>query len=185
MDNSNYLGKDISEVIISEEELNKRIAEMGREISENYQPGDDLILVGILRGAVIFMADLARHITLPVTFDFMDVSSYGSSTASGVVRIIKDLEENIEGRHVLIVEDIIDTGKTIKHILNMFKTREPASIKIATLLDKPERRITKEVKVDFNGFEIPDRFVVGYGLDYAEKYRNLPYIGVLKEKLYR
>ncbi len=178
------LKKNISEVIITEEKLKKRITEMGKEISNSYQVDDDLIVVCILRGAVIFMADLARNISLPVTFDFMDVSSYGQSTESGNIRIIKDLEENIEGRHVLIVEDIIDTGKTIRHILDMFATRGPASVKIATLLDKPERRVEKEVDVDFNGFEIPDKFVVGYGLDFAEKYRNLPYIGVLKKELY-
>ena len=127
------------------------------------------------------MADLARQLSLPVRFDFMDVSSYGEQAyTSGNVRIIKDLEENIEGKHVLIVEDIIDTGLTMKHVVNLLETRGPASIKIVTLLDKPERRTQKEVEVDFNGFEIPDEFVVGYGLDYAEKYRNLPYIGVIK-----
>ncbi len=178
------LEKDISEVIISEQKVKKRIAEMGKQISNSYEAGDDLIMVCILRGAVIFMADLARNISLPVTFDFMDVSSYGKSTESGMIRIIKDLEENIEGRHVLIIEDIIDTGKTIRHVLDMFATRNPASVKIATLLDKPERRVEKEVEVDYNGFEIPDKFVVGYGLDFAEKYRNLPYIGVLKKELY-
>jgi len=178
------LEKDIYEVIISEQEIKKRIAEMGKKISNSYEADDDLIMVCILRGAVIFMADLARNISLPVTFDFMDVSSYGQSTESGMIRIIKDLEENIEGRHVLIIEDIIDTGKTIKHVLDMFATRNPASIQIATLLDKPERRVEKEVEVDYNGFEIPDEFVVGYGLDFAEKYRNLPYIGILKKELY-
>jgi hypoxanthine phosphoribosyltransferase len=138
-----------------------------------------------LRGAVLFMADLARNISFPVTFDFMDVSSYGTeTTSSGVVRILKDLEENIEDRHVLIVEDIMDTGLTLKHIVDMLKTRNPASLKIVTLLDKPDRRVQKEIKADFNGFEVPDEFVVGYGLDYAEKYRNLPFIGVLKEELY-
>lgn len=181
----NVLEKDIAKVIISEEELQQRIKELGSEISTTYGPEDDLIMVGVLRGAVLFMADLAREITLPVTFDFMDVSSYGSeTTSSGVVRILKDLEENIENRHVLIVEDIMDTGLTLKHVVDMLKTRNPASLKIVTLLDKPDRRVQKEITADFNGFEVPDEFVVGYGLDYAEKYRNLPFIGVLKEELY-
>lgn len=185
MSNENILDKDIAEVIITEDELKERIEEMGKEITHSYSPDDDIIMIGILRGAILFMADLARNIKLPVTFDFMDVSSYGdSTTSSGVVRIIKDLEENIESKHVLIAEDIMDTGRTLKHVVELLKTRNPASIKIATLLDKPERRIQKEITADFNGFEVPDKFVVGYGLDYAEKYRNLPYIGVLKEEMY-
>ena len=179
------LRNDIKEVLISEEEIKREIKRLGKQISEVYDNDDEIILVGILRGAVIFMADLARHLSLPVTFDFMDVSSYGQDAyTSGNVRIIKDLEENIEGKHVLIVEDIIDTGLTMKHVVNLLETREPASIKIVTLLDKPDRRMQKEVKVEFNGFEVPDEFVVGYGLDYAEKYRNLPFIGALKEELY-
>ncbi len=173
---------EVDEVLISEEKLKKEIKNLGKKITEHYNEDDDIVMAGILRGAVIFMADLARQIDLPVTFDFMDVSSYGASTkTSGNVRIIKDLEENIEDRHVLIVEDIIDTGLTLKHVVNMLKTRGPASINIVTLLDKPDRRIKKEINADFNGFEIPDKFVVGYGLDYAEKYRNLPYIGVIQE----
>src|SRR5690554_2240402 len=176
---------DLSEVIISEEEIQKRIRELADEITACYESDEELVMVGILRGAVLFMADLARQINLPVIFDFMDVSSYGEGTStSGVVRIIKDLEENIEGRHVLIVEDIMDTGITLKHVVAMLETRRPASIKIVTLLDKPERRVIKHLEADFNGFEIPDKFVVGYGLDYAEKYRNLPFIAVLKEELY-
>ncbi|MGM0438431.1 MAG: hypoxanthine phosphoribosyltransferase [Bacillota bacterium] len=185
MSNKNVLDKDIAEVIITEDELKKRIEEMGEEITHSYSPDDDIIMIGILRGAILFMSDLARNIKLPVTFDFMDVSSYGdSTTSSGVVRIIKDLEENIENKHVLIAEDIMDTGLTLKHVVELLKTRNPASIKIATLLDKPERRVQKKITADFNGFEVPDKFVVGYGLDYAEKYRNLPYIGVLKEEMY-
>ncbi|ACL68818.1 hypoxanthine phosphoribosyltransferase [Halothermothrix orenii H 168] len=185
MPSTNIMMKDIKEIIIPEEVIQNRIKELGEEISNSYDPEDEVIMVCILRGAVIFAADLARHINLPVTIDFMDVSSYGQGTSSsGVVRIIKDLEENIENKHVLIVEDIIDTGLTLKHVVDMLKTREPASIKIVTLLDKPERRVEKQVEVDFNGFEVPDKFVVGYGLDYAEKYRNLPFIGVLKEELY-
>ena len=185
MSNKNILDKDIAEVIITEDELQKRIEELGEEITASYNSDDDIIMIGVLRGAILFMADLARKIQLPVTFDFMDVSSYGdSTTSSGVVRIIKDLEENIENKHVLIAEDIMDTGLTLKHVVEMLKTRNPASIKIATLLDKPERRVQKKITADFNGFEVPDKFVVGYGLDFAEKYRNLPYIGVLKEELY-
>lgn len=179
------LRKDIAEVIISEEELQQRIAELGEQITEDYQDSTELMLVCILRGAVIFMADLARNINLPVTFDFMDVSSYGSGTeSSGTVRILKDLEDDIGGRHILIVEDIIDTGLTLKHVIKLLETRDPASVRVATLLDKPERRETKQIEVDYNGFEIPDKFVVGYGLDFAEKYRNLPYIGVLKQEMY-
>lgn len=182
---ANILNKDIKEVIISEKELENRIKEMGKEITEHYNNDDEIIMIGILRGAVLFMSDLARNINLHLTFDFMDVSSYGeSTTSSGVVRIIKDLEENIENRHVLIAEDIMDTGLTLKHVVEMLKTRNPASIKIATLLDKPDRRVQKKITADFNGFEVPDEFVVGYGLDYAEKYRNLPYIGILKEEMY-
>jgi hypoxanthine phosphoribosyltransferase len=185
MNSDNILIKDIDNIIIKEEELKKRVKELGKEITLDYSPDDDIIMIGILRGAILFMADLAREIKLPVTFDFMDVSSYGQGTnSSGVVRIIKDLEENIENRHVLIVEDIMDTGLTLKYVVDILKTRNPASIKIVTLLDKPERRMEKEIEADFNGFEIPDKFVVGYGLDYSEKYRNLPFIGVLKEELY-
>lgn len=179
------LEDDIKEVLISETELKNRIGELGSEITEYYDHREKVIMVGILRGAVIFMADLARHIKRHVIFDFMDVSSYGQNTeSSGMVRIIKDLEENIEGRHVLLVEDIIDTGQTLKHVIEMLKTRAPRSIRVTTLLDKPERRIEKQIDVEFNGFEVPDKFVVGYGLDYAEKYRNLPYIGVLKKRKY-
>ena len=181
----NVFHDDIAEVIIEEAVLQQRIKELGAEISASYHDSDDIIMVCILRGAIIFMADLARQINLSIKFDFMDVSSYGQDTnSSGVVRIIKDLEENIENRHVLIVEDIIDTGITLKHVIEMLKTRNPASIKIVTLLDKPERRVEKQLTVDFNGFEIPDKFVVGYGLDYGEIYRNLPYIAVLKEERY-
>lgn len=176
---------DIAEIIIAEKTLQNRIEELGDEITSSYQQGEEVVMVCILRGAVMFMADLSQQINLPVIFDFMDVSSYGASTeSSGVVRIIKDLEENIENKHVLIVEDIMDTGKTLKYVVDMLKTRNPASIKIATLLDKPERRVVKQINADFNGFEIPDEFVVGYGLDFAEKYRNLPFIGILKKELY-
>ncbi len=176
---------DIKEVVVSEQEIKAENKRLAAKISSHYDDGEEVIMVGILRGAVIFMADLAREIDSPVIFDFMDVSSYGKDAyTSGNVRIIKDLEENIEGKHVLIVEDIIDTGLTMKRVVNLLQTRDPASIKIVTLLDKPERRVQKKVQVDYNGFEVPDEFVVGYGLDYAEKYRNLPFIGALKEHLY-
>lgn len=185
MGNNSVFKGDFKEIIIAEEELKQRIKELGKEITESYNEDDDIVMLCILRGAIIFMADLSREIDLPVTFDFMDVSSYGASTkSSGVVRIIKDMEENIEGRHLLIVEDIIDTGRTLKHVVDILKTRDPKSIKVVTLLDKPERREQKEIEADFNGFEVPDKFVVGYGLDFAEKYRNLSFIGVLKEKMY-
>ena len=181
----NSMLDDIKEVLVTKKQIQKKIKILGDKISELYNQDDEVIMVGILRGAVIFMADLARELSIPVTFDFMDVSSYGQEAyTSGNVRIIKDLEENIEGKHVLIVEDIIDTGLTIRHVINLLETRAPESIKIVTLLDKPDRRVQKEVAVDFNGFEVPDEFVVGYGLDYAEKYRNLPFIGALKEELY-
>ena len=186
MAENKVLKKDIKEELLSEKEIKEEIKKLAEKISDCYQNDDEVIMVGILRGAVIFMADLARELTIPVTFDFMDVSSYGNKAfTSGNVRIIKDLEENIEGKHVLIVEDIIDTGLTMKHVINLLETRGPESIKIVTLLDKPDRRAQKEVEVDFNGFEVPDEFVVGYGLDYAEKYRNLPFIGALKEELYQ
>lgn len=185
MNGDNIYSADLAEVIIAEDELQKRIKELGIDITASYNPEEEIVMVCILRGAVLFMADLAREINLPVVFDFMDVSSYGEGTSSsGVVRIIKDLDENIEGRHVLIVEDIMDTGITLKYVVEMLKTRKPASIKIVTLLEKPERRVEKHIEADFNGFEIPNKFVVGYGLDFAERYRNLPYIGVLKKELY-
>ncbi len=174
----------LAEVIIDQDELQNRIEEMGREITDAYEPGTELRLVCILRGAVMFMADLSQSINMPVTFDFMEVSSYAGTESTGTVRIIKDLEDAISGEHVLIVEDIIDTGLTLRNVVDMLKTRKPASIKVATLLDKPERRDYKHIDVDFNGFEIPDKFVVGYGLDYEEKYRNLPFIGVLEEDEY-
>ncbi|MGM0501305.1 MAG: hypoxanthine phosphoribosyltransferase [Bacillota bacterium] len=174
------------EILIDEEELESRIKVLGEEITAEYDKSDDIIMVCILRGAFMFMADLARHINLPVVLDFMDVTSYeGGTETTGDVRIIKDLEESIEGKDVLIIEDIIDTGLTLKHVVKMLETRSPASIKICTLLDKPERRTEKQVQVDWNGFEIPNKFVVGYGLDYDEKYRNVPYIFVPKSELYQ
>ncbi|HLR34693.1 MAG TPA: hypoxanthine phosphoribosyltransferase [Tissierellales bacterium] len=172
----------IKEVLVSSEEIHKRVKELGQEITEDYK-GKDLMLVGILKGAVIFMSELVQNINLPITMDFMAVSSYGnSSQSSGVVRIIKDLDCYIEGKDILIVEDIIDTGLTLDYLTDNLKKRGPKSVKICTLLDKPERREVK-VPVDYVGFQVPDEFIVGYGIDYAEKYRNLPYISALKEEV--
>ncbi|TDX59120.1 hypoxanthine phosphoribosyltransferase [Orenia marismortui] len=175
----------IKEVLIDEKQLKDRIKEMGKNITNHYNEDDEIVMVCILRGGFIFMADLVRQVELPVSCDFMDVTSYeGGTTSTGNVRIIKDLEESIEDKHVLIVEDIIDTGLTLKHVINMLKTRKPKSIKVCTLLDKPERRTEKEVEADWNGFEIPNEFVIGYGLDYDEKYRNIPYIFIPEPELY-
>ncbi|MBE3575071.1 MAG: hypoxanthine phosphoribosyltransferase [Firmicutes bacterium] len=175
---------DLQEIILSEEQIQRRVAELGRQITRDYQDRH-LLTIGILRGAVIFLADLIRHLDLPVAVDFMAVSSYGQATASsGVVRILKDLDETVTGRHVLLVEDIIDTGLTLSYLVDNLRSRRPASLRICTLLDKPSRRKV-EITPDYNGFTIPDRFVVGYGLDYAENYRQLPYIGVLKPEVYR
>ena len=175
---------DVESVLLSAEELAKRIEEIGAEISADYA-GKEILMIGVLRGAVLFMADLARAITVPVAIDFMAVSSYGSGTSSsGVVRILKDLDEDVEGKHVLVVEDIIDSGLTLNYLLDNLKSRKPASIKLCTLLNKPERRKVK-VDIDYNGFDVPDYFVVGYGLDYAEKYRKLPFIGILKPAVYQ
>lgn len=174
---------DVEKILISEEDLKKRIKELGEAINHDYA-GQEILMIGVLRGAVIFMADLCRAVTLPVAIDFMAVSSYGASTSSsGVVRILKDLDEDVKGRHVLIVEDIIDSGLTLKYLVENLKSRGPASIKICTLLSKPGRRKV-DVPVAYNGFSVPDEFVIGYGLDYAEKYRNLPFIGVLKPSVY-
>lgn len=174
---------DIQETLLTTEQIKTRISELGREISRDYA-GEEILMIGVLRGAVIFMADLARAIDIPVAIDFMAVSSYGLGTSSsGVVRILKDLDEDLEGKHVLVVEDIIDSGLTLKYLLENLKSRNPASVKLCTLLNKPDRRKVK-VDIDYNGFTIPDYFVVGYGLDYAEKYRNLPFVGILKPEMY-
>lgn len=174
---------DLAQILITEEQLHERVAALGKQITADYA-GKEILMVGVLRGAVLFMADLARAIKLPVALDFMAVSSYGMSTSSsGIVRILKDLDEDIKGKHVLVVEDIIDSGLTLKYLLENLRSRQPASIKICTLLSKPERRKV-EVEIDYNGFTVPDAFLVGYGLDYAEKYRNLPLIGVLKPEIY-
>lgn len=174
----------IEKVLVSREEINKKVTELGQQIAKDYKD-KDLLVVCILKGAVVFMADLIREIDCPLSTDFMAVSSYGDSTmSSGAVMILKDLESNVKDRHVLIVEDIIDTGLTLKYLVENLKAREPASIKICTLLDKPERRKVK-IDVDYTGFVIPDEFVVGYGLDFAEKYRNLPDVCVLKPEAYQ
>ena len=163
-------------VMISEEEVNKRIREIGEEITKKYE-GKEVLLICVLRGGSFFMCELAKRINLDVKIDFMSVSSYGGGTeSSGHIKIIKDLEESVEGRNVIVVEDIIDSGRTLSHLLNLLRTRQPASLALCTLLDKPDRRVV-EVPVDYTGFQIPDYFVVGYGLDYDQKYRNLPYIG--------
>ena len=165
-------------MLIPEEKLEARIKEIGRKISEDYA-GREILIVCVLRGGVFFACELAKHITVPVRMDFMSVSSYEDGTESlGRVKILKDLDENLEGRDVLIVEDIVDSGNTLHKLMRVLEVRRPASLKLCTLLDKPERR-TVEIPVDYTCFEIPDAFVVGYGLDYAQKYRNLPYIGVL------
>jgi len=169
----------VGKVLISTEQVQKRIKELGQQLTAEYQ-GKDLLLIGILKGSVIFMSDLVRAVDLPLQLDFMAVSSYGKSTnSSGVVRILKDLDTDIHGKDVLIIEDIVDTGLTLSYLVENLLSRNPASLKICTFLDKPSRRVAK-ITPDYNGYEIPDEFVVGYGLDYAEKYRNLPYIGVIE-----
>ena len=166
------------EVMISQEELEKRIKEMAAELDKEYE-GRTVHLVGILKGATFFACELAKRITVPVYFDFMKVSSYGNETeSSGVVKIVQDLDEPIRGKNVIVVEDIIDSGRTMHYLFDILRSRGPESVKLCALLDKPDRRVT-EVDIDYTGFVIPDKFVVGYGLDYAQKYRNLPYIGVV------
>jgi len=175
---------DIESVIISEEQIDERVRELGAEISRDYA-GETVLLVAVLRGAAIFLADLSRAITVPVELDFMAVSSYGSSTkSSGVVRILKDLDEQIEGRHVIVVEDILDTGLTLKYLLKNLASRKPASLEVVTLLNKQGKQRVP-ISCKYSGFSVPDEFVVGYGLDFAERYRNLPYVGVLKPSAYQ
>jgi len=174
---------DVEKCLISREQIAEKVALLGQQISGDYR-GKDLIVVGILKGAVVFLSDLIREISIPLYIDFMAVSSYGSSTeSSGVVRILNDLDMSIEGMHVLIVEDIVDTGLTLKYLVENLKNRKAASVKVCTLLEKPARRKVK-VDLDYNGFVIPDEFAVGYGLDYNKKYRNLPGIYVLKKEVY-
>ena len=177
------LEQDIEHVLFTEEELKARVAEIAARIDKDYA-GKEPMLISVLRGSFIFMADLARAITLPCTVDFMAVSSYGSgTTSSGQVKITKDLSESIEGRDIIVVEDILDSGNTLSYLFQLLQARHPASVRLCTLLDKPSRR-TKPITADYTGFTVDDLFVVGYGLDYAEKYRNLPYIGILKPAVY-
>ena len=175
--------EDLQEVLFSEEVLSKKVKELASQISSDYK-GKDLVVVGILKGSVVFTAELIKNIDIYCELDFMAVSSYGNATeTSGVVRILKDLDSNIEGKHILIVEDIVDTGTTLSYLLKYLKARKAASIEIVALLNKPARR-TVELPVKYIGFEVPDAFIVGYGIDYAEKYRNLPFIGILKPEVY-
>ncbi|MGL5675339.1 MAG: hypoxanthine phosphoribosyltransferase [Cellulosilyticaceae bacterium] len=175
--------KDIKQVLLSAEQIADKVKELGEQITRDYE-GQELLVVGILKGSNVFMSDLVRKIQMPMKMDFMVVSSYGNATEStGVVKIIKDIEESLEGKHLLIVEDIIDSGLTLKYLKQMLETRKPASIKLCTLVDKPARR-KETVYVDYIGFELPDEFIVGYGIDYAEYYRNLPYIAILKPEVY-
>jgi hypoxanthine phosphoribosyltransferase len=181
---------DIAEILVSEEAIQAKVAELGKRISDDYRgkvngnSTERLLLVGLLRGAIVFLSDLMRAIDIPVQLDFIGISSYGGNTESGAVRLVMDLETDIAGRHVVIVEDIVDTGKTLYYLVENLRARQPASLRLCALLDKPDRRQVP-IAMDYVGFEIPDKFVVGYGLDFAEGYRNLPFVGVLKEHLYK
>lgn len=175
---------DVARILVTEEQLARRVSELGETIAREYA-GKDLVLVSILKGALPFLADLMRRTPIPLRLDFLEVSSYGDATeSSGVVRILKDLAHPIEGRDVLVVEDILDTGRTLQYVLDHLRAQHPASVRLCVLLDKPSRRVIP-VRIDHVGFEIPDEFVVGYGLDYAERYRNLPFVGVLKPDIYK
>lgn len=178
------LEQDIERVVVSREEIKAACEKLGKQLTEDYQ-GKDVLVVGILRGAALFMMDIIREMDCHLEMDFMDVSSYhGGTSSSGEVKIIKDLDSRVEGRHILIVEDIIDTGRTLRYIIDLLKYRKAASVKVCALTDKPEGRVVKDVKADYVGIEVPNEFLVGYGLDYEQKYRNLPYIGVLKPEIY-
>ena len=178
------MNRDIDHVLVSQQQLQDKISELGAQISRDYD-GHDLLLVSILKGSVVFMADLMRAITIPCAIDFMVVSSYGGSntTTTGLVKIVKDLDQDLSGKDVLIVEDILDTGVTLSHLMPMLQMRNPRSVRICSILSKPSRR-KANIEPDYKGFDVPDEFVVGYGLDYDEKYRNLPYVGVLKPEVY-
>lgn len=177
------MNDDIRAVLVSEQQLKDKVAQLGAQISQDHA-GKDLVLVSILKGAVVFMADLMRAVTIPCSIDFMVVSSYGAgTTTTGLVKIIKDLDSDLSGKDVLIVEDILDTGVTLSNLVPMLKMRDPNSVRICAILDKPSRR-RADIQADYIGFQVPDEFVVGYGLDYDEKYRNLPYVGVLKPSVY-
>lgn len=172
--------KDKISVLISEKDVEERIKQLADQITKDYA-GKEVHLICVLKGSIFFTCELAKRIPLPVTLDFMSVSSYGNQTeSSGRVKIVKDLDEPIDGKNVIVIEDIIDSGRTLSYLMDLLNARKPESLKLCTLLDKPDRRVT-DVKVDYVGFEIPDKFVVGYGLDYAQKYRNLPYVGVVEE----
>ena len=175
---------DIQTILVTEEQLQAKVAQLGARISQDYA-GKDLLLVSILKGAVVFMADLMRAVSIPCSIDFMVVSSYGGTNtqSTGVVKIVKDLDADLSGREVLIVEDVLDTGVTLSNLVPMLKMRHPNSVRICAILDKPARR-KADIQPDYEGFQVPDEFVVGYGLDYNEKYRNLPYVGVLKPHVY-
>ena len=174
---------DVESVLLSAEQLQARVAEIGAQISKDYA-GKDLVFVSVLVGAFMFTADLLKHVSIPCEIDFMAISSYGKeSRSSGVVRVIKDLDESVESKHVIIIEDIIDTGLTLNYLLDNIRNRGVASVKVAALLDKPSRRLT-DVKVDYVGFEVPDEFVIGYGLDFAQQYRNFPFVGILRPEVY-
>jgi hypoxanthine phosphoribosyltransferase len=174
---------DVEEILLSGEEVQARVAELGAQLAADYE-GRDPVLVSVLKGSIIFLADLVRAMPIPLSIDLMEVSSYGAATeSSGQVRILKDLSTSIEGREVIVVEDIIDTGLTLNYLLRYLHDKQPASIRICCLLDKPARRLAP-IEIDYRGFTIPDRFVIGYGLDYGERYRNLPYIGVLRPSVY-
>ena len=177
--------EDLKEVLLSEDDIQEICRDLGAKLTADYQ-GKPLVCIGILKGSVMFMADLIKRIDTHLAIDFMDVSSYGDAfESSGEVKIIKDLDTHLEGRHVLVVEDIIDTGRTLKYLVDLFKYRKAASVQVCTLLDKPVRRVVKDIIPDYVGLEVPDEFVVGYGLDFEQKYRNLPYIGVLKPEIYQ
>ena len=176
--------QEVKEILLTEEQIQKRVAELGRQITEDYA-GKEVVLVGVLKGAIVFFTDLARQIQGDIKMDFISCSSYGSSTvSSGVVRILKDLDRPVEGKHVIVVEDIVDTGTTLSYLLENLQSRKAASVRLCSLLNKPDRRKV-DVYVDYEGFVIPDEFVIGYGLDFDEKYRHLPYIGILKEEVYQ
>jgi len=177
------MNSGIKKILIDEDTLQAKVRELGAKITEDYE-GKNLLLICVLKGAAVFVSDLMKRINLPLEIDFMAVSSYGSDTkSSGVVRILKDLDKGIEGKHLLIVEDIIDSGLTLSYLIENHKARGPESVEVCTILDKPDRRKV-DMNIRYTGFQVPDEFVVGYGLDYAEKYRNLPYVAVLKEEIY-
>jgi hypoxanthine phosphoribosyltransferase len=175
---------DVAEILFTEQQIHEIVARMGKQITEDYQ-GKNLLIIGVLKGSLVFMADLMREIQLPCAIDFLSVSSYGAgTTSSGEVRILKDLDQSLQGKDILVIEDILDSGNTLSFLLKTLSARNPASIRLCTLLDKPSRR-KAEVYADYVGTEVEDKFIVGYGLDYAEKYRNLPYIGVLRPEIYQ